>query len=139
MTIKARNSSIHSFINDPKIKVLLSTTGAGGLGLNLTVANRVIFIEPQWTFCITKQAECRVYRIGQEKEVYVHHLVVKNGVDDWVYKTGIKKMEDCMKWLDGNYDISGKTEELTAAFRLWVYGNNNIPHYTWFYMCRPGR
>lgn len=125
MSTKERNASIKSFINDPNVTVLLSSIGAGGIGLNLVAADEVIFFEPQWNFCLSEQAKCRIYRIGQTKEVYVTHLMVKNGVDDWIYKIGLKKLEECEKWLDGKYECSDKTQEQTDAFKRWVYGQEN--------------
>lgn len=48
---------------------------AGAVGLNLTVANHVILVDPWWNPAIEDQAIERVHRIGQKKQVYVTRLI----------------------------------------------------------------
>lgn len=58
---------IHRFNNDPSIDVLLLTTHVGGLGLNLTGADTVVFVEHDWNPMKDLQAMDRAHRIGQVK------------------------------------------------------------------------
>jgi SNF2 family DNA or RNA helicase len=51
------------------------------VGLNLTMASRVIMIDPWWNSASEQQAFCRVFRIGQNNETYMSRLCVKNTVD----------------------------------------------------------
>lgn len=53
------------FNNDPSIDVLLLTTHVGGLGLNLTGADTVVFVEHDWNPMKDLQAMDRAHRIGQ--------------------------------------------------------------------------
>lgn len=53
------------FNNDPSIDVLLLTTHVGGLGLNLTGADTVVFVEHDWNPMRDLQAMDRAHRIGQ--------------------------------------------------------------------------
>lgn len=55
------------FNNDPSIDVLLLTTHVGGLGLNLTGADTVVFVEHDWNPMKDLQAMDRAHRIGQVK------------------------------------------------------------------------
>jgi hypothetical protein len=50
--------------------------------LNLTVANRVYIIEPQWNPTVESQATGRVMRIGQQKQVHVTRYIVKNSIEE---------------------------------------------------------
>jgi len=57
------------------------TLGTGAVGLNLTVANRVHILEPQWNPSIEKQAIGRVMRLGQEKQVAIVRYIVEHTVE----------------------------------------------------------
>lgn len=58
------------FNNDPSIDVLLLTTHVGGLGLNLTGADTVVFVEHDWNPMRDLQAMDRAHRIGQVKHFF---------------------------------------------------------------------
>ncbi|KAF4522501.1 hypothetical protein B566_EDAN002586 [Ephemera danica] len=62
-----RHSVVSRFNSDPSIDVLLLTTQVGGLGLNLTGADTVIFVEHDWNPMKDLQAMDRAHRIGQKK------------------------------------------------------------------------
>ncbi|CAO3682707.1 unnamed protein product [Rhizopus microsporus] len=62
--------------------VLLISLRAGGVGLNLTCASRVIMMDPWWNFAIESQAIDRVHRLGQQKEVIVTRFIVKGTVEE---------------------------------------------------------
>ena len=71
MSRKARVREINRFKEDPDVGVFLMSLKAGALGLNLTVARRVILTDPWWNPATEDQATDRVYRIG--KSVFVVH------------------------------------------------------------------
>lgn len=58
-----------------QVPVFLVSLKAGGVGLNLTAADTVIHYDPWWNPAAEDQATDRAYRIGQDKPVFVHHLV----------------------------------------------------------------
>lgn len=62
--------------------IFLISLKAGGLGLNLTKANCVIHLDPWWNPAIEQQATDRAYRIGQEREVNVYHLISENTLEE---------------------------------------------------------
>ena len=86
-----RMDIVSTFNKDPSIDVLLSTTKVGGLGLNLTGADVVIFIEHAWNPFEDLQAMDRAHRIGQKKSVLVFRLVVPSGLDQNIMDTQISK------------------------------------------------
>ena len=55
---------------------------AGGVGLNLTAAQRVFLLDPWWNPAIEQQAMDRVHRIGQEHPVLVTRFIVKGTVEE---------------------------------------------------------
>merc|ERR1719288_89745 len=80
--VAQRHSIVSKFNNDPSIDVLLLTTSVGGLGLNLTGADTVIFVEHDWNPMKDLQAMDRAHRIGQKKVVNVYRLISKNTVEE---------------------------------------------------------
>ncbi|CAL3962427.1 unnamed protein product [Diplocarpon coronariae] len=77
-TAKQREETIAEFRDDPTIKIVVAGFKCGGLGLNLSFANRV---DVWWNVCIDNQAFGRVYRIGQNKGRYHVKIVLRNTVD----------------------------------------------------------
>ena len=61
--------------------VLLCSIGAGGVGITLTAANKVIFLDRSWSPATNLQAEDRLHRIGQENAVQVIDLIGQDTVD----------------------------------------------------------
>ena len=93
----SRHGIVSKFNHDPSIDVLLLTTKGtvrdllfwcwiwiivGGLGLNLTGADTVIFMEHDWNPQMDLQAMDRAHRIGQKKTVNVYRLITRNTVEE---------------------------------------------------------
>ena len=77
-----RQEIVNTFNGDPSIDCLLLTTSVGGLGLNLTGADTVIFVEHDWNPQKDIQAMDRAHRIGQKKVVNVHRLVTRGTLEE---------------------------------------------------------
>ena len=75
-----REEIIQDF-QDGKIKVLVMSIGAGGVGITLTRADTVVFLDRSWSPAINLQAEDRLHRIGQENAVQVIDLIAEDTVD----------------------------------------------------------
>ncbi|KAK5108984.1 hypothetical protein LTR62_007618 [Meristemomyces frigidus] len=78
-----RNLGIRMF-NDmaSEFRVMLISTKAGGLGLNLASASSVIFLDEDWNPQITLQAEARAHRIGQKEEVKIYKIITQGTVEE---------------------------------------------------------
>jgi TATA-binding protein-associated factor len=81
-----RYNVTHRFNSDPSIDILLLTTQIGGLGLNLTGADTVIFIEHDWNPQKDLQAMDRAHRIGQKKVVNVYRLITKRTIEEKIMR-----------------------------------------------------
>jgi TATA-binding protein-associated factor len=77
-----RQDIVNKFNSDPSIDCLLLTTSVGGLGLNLTGADTVIFVEHDWNPQKDLQAMDRAHRIGQKKVVNVYRLVTRGTLEE---------------------------------------------------------
>ncbi|CAH1116110.1 unnamed protein product [Phaedon cochleariae] len=86
-----RHSVVTRFNNDPSIDVLLLTTQVGGLGLNLTGADTVIFVEHDWNPMKDLQAMDRAHRIGQRKVVNVYRLITRATLEEKIM--GLQKFK----------------------------------------------
>lgn len=75
---------VKSFNSDPTIDVLLLTTHVGGLGLNLTSADTLVFMEHDWNPMRDHQAMDRAHRLGQRKVVNVHRLIMRGTLEEKV-------------------------------------------------------
>jgi SNF2 family DNA or RNA helicase len=69
MSFAARDKAILDFAEKEETKVLLASLKAGGIGLNLTMASKVIIIDLWWNESAEQQAFCRCFRIGQDRPV----------------------------------------------------------------------
>ncbi|MBR5968921.1 MAG: DEAD/DEAH box helicase [Lachnospiraceae bacterium] len=81
--VKTRAKLVDAF-NDPDtyIPYMVLSVKAAGVGLNLTAANHVIHFDRWWNPAVENQATDRAFRIGQEKNVFVHKLVSEGTIEE---------------------------------------------------------
>ncbi|EPS58874.1 chromatin remodeling complex subunit, partial [Genlisea aurea] len=75
---------VKAFNSDPTIDALLLTTHVGGLGLNLTSADTLVFMEHDWNPMRDHQAMDRAHRLGQRNVVNVHRLIMRGTLEEKV-------------------------------------------------------
>ena len=80
-----RQDYIDAFQNDPNVRLFVGSIRAAGVGITLTAASDVAFIETGWTPADQDQAEDRLHRIGQRGSVTAWYFISPNTVDEWVY------------------------------------------------------
>lgn len=79
-----RAAVVQRFDRDTDVRVLLSTTAVGGLGLNLTAADTVIFFDSDWNPWVDMQAADRAHRLGQRRAVSVYRLLARHTIEEHV-------------------------------------------------------
>ncbi|KAF8457901.1 P-loop containing nucleoside triphosphate hydrolase protein, partial [Kalaharituber pfeilii] len=77
-----RQKVLRRFREESGIMVLLMTTGAGAVGLNLTIASRVHLLEPQWNPMVEGQAIGRVARLGQTQPVFIYRYIMAGTIEE---------------------------------------------------------
>jgi SWI/SNF-related matrix-associated actin-dependent regulator of chromatin subfamily A member 5 len=104
-----RNLGIRMF-NDLKseYRVMLISTRAGGLGINLATASDVVLLDQDWNPQITLQAEARAHRIGQKNPVTVYKLVSQGTVEEQMMGRIQKKLYLSAKVTEAMEDIHTK-------------------------------
>ena len=71
--VHLRNDIVVNFnLMSSKEKVLLLSLTVGGVGLNLVGANHLILLDPHWNPQLEAQAQDRIYRLGQQKDVFIY-------------------------------------------------------------------
>lgn len=88
-----RQAVVDDFNSSPSQFVFLISTKAGGVGLNITSANKVVIFDPNWNPSYDLQAQDRAYRIGQTRDVEVFRLVSAGTVEEIVYARQIYKQQ----------------------------------------------
>ena len=89
--IKDRQNLVDEFNRDPDLHVFFLTTKVGGLGINLTGANRVIIYDPDWNPSTDVQARERAWRLGQKREVEIYRLMTAGTIEEKIYHRQIFK------------------------------------------------
>jgi DNA excision repair protein ERCC-6 len=89
--IGIRQTIVDEFNNNKSIDVFLLTTRVGGLGINLTGADRVIIFDPDWNPSTDIQARERAWRLGQKREVTIYRLMTSGTIEEKIYHRQIFK------------------------------------------------
>ncbi|TKA22606.1 hypothetical protein B0A50_08295 [Salinomyces thailandicus] len=93
MSYPDRQTAVDDFNSDEGQFVFLISTKAGGVGLNITSANKVVVVDPNWNPAYDLQAQDRAYRIGQTRDVEVFRLISRGTVEEIVYARQIYKQQ----------------------------------------------
>jgi DNA excision repair protein ERCC-6 len=89
--VAARQRLVDNFNTDHSYYGMLMTTRTGGVGLNLTGADRIILYDPDWNPQTDAQARERAWRFGQEREVTIYRLIAAGTVEEKIYQRQIFK------------------------------------------------
>lgn len=90
--IDERQDMIDQFYADEEITVFLLSTKAGGAGINLACANKVVIFDSSFNPQDDIQAENRAHRVGQTREVEVIRLVTKGTIEEQIHALGQTKL-----------------------------------------------
>lgn len=91
--VEDRQMIVDRFNNDRRIFCFLASTRCGGIGINLTAADSVVFYDTDWNPAMDKQAQDRCHRIGQTKTVHIFRLITLNTIEENIFKKSLQKRE----------------------------------------------
>lgn len=114
----ARDSVVQTFQDDGEMKILLASLKAGGVGLNLTMASKVIIVDLWWNESVEAQAFCRCYRIGQNRDVEITRFVVKDTIDDDILAMQERKTQE----IDAALDSHKSARSLSVQDLVLLFG-----------------
>lgn len=89
--VAARMALVDQFNRDGAIFVFLLTTKVGGLGINLTGADRVLIYDPDWNPSTDMQARERAWRLGQSRPVTIYRMLTVGTIEEKIYHRQIFK------------------------------------------------
>lgn len=79
----------------------LLSSKAGGVGLNLTGANRLVMFDNDWNPAVDSQSLARIHRDGQTKPVFVYRLITKGCIDEKILQRQVIKQDLANTFVDG--------------------------------------
>ncbi|XP_034942054.1 helicase domino isoform X2 [Chelonus insularis] len=89
--VDQRQILMERFNNDKRIFCFILSTRSGGVGVNLTGADTVIFYDSDWNPTMDAQAQDRCHRIGQTRDVHIYRLVSEKTVEENILKKANQK------------------------------------------------
>jgi superfamily II DNA/RNA helicase len=94
--VEQRQRVVERFNRDERVFCFISSTRSGGLGLNLTGADTVIFYDTDWNPSMDKQAQDRCHRIGQTHTVHIYRLITSYTIEENILRKSLqkRKLED---------------------------------------------
>ncbi|KAH8833687.1 DNA repair protein, SNF2 family [Flagelloscypha sp. PMI_526] len=106
MSIPKRQKLVDSFNNPdgPEFVFLLSSK-AGGCGINLIGANRLVLFDPDWNPAADQQALARVWRDGQKKECFVYRFISKGTIEEKIFQRQASKQALSSSVVDEKEDV----------------------------------
>ncbi|PGH28564.1 DNA helicase INO80 [[Emmonsia] crescens] len=127
--LEDRRDTVMDFQQRPEIFVFLLSTRAGGLGINLTAADTVIFYDSDWNPTIDSQAMDRAHRLGQTKQVTVYRLITRGTIEERIRKRALQKEEVQRVVISGGsgggVDFNTRSREnRTKDIAMWLADDN---------------
>lgn len=115
-----RQNMVDTFQSDQGPPIQLISLRAGGTGLNLTAASRVVHYDRWWNPAVEDQATDRSWRIGQDKTVFVHKLVCRGTLEERIDSLLSEKraLADAVVGTDESWLTELSTDELRELLQL---------------------
>ena len=135
MKYEDRAKTVDDFNSDPDQFVFLISTKAGGVGLNITSANKVVVVDPNWNPAYDLQAQDRAYRIGQVRDVEVFRLVSAGTIEEIVYARQIYKQQQAnigytasteRRYFKGVQENKDQKGEIFGLANLFSFNSENL-------------
>lgn len=117
--VKNRQDIVNDF-NDPSNshRILLLSLTAGGVGLNLIGANHLILLDLHWNPQLEAQAQDRIYRVGQKKNVIIYKIVCVDTVEQRIKALQDRKLELADGVLTGKVSTKLTIDDLKGLFGM---------------------
>jgi len=123
MTVNKRQKLVDKF-NDPEGSetVFLLSSKAGGCGINLIGANRLVLFDPDWNPAADQQALARVWRDGQKKDCFVYRFIATGSIEEKIFQRQSHKQALSSCVVDATEDVE-RHFSLDSLRELFMYND----------------
>ena len=114
-----KQAAVDAFQNNPAVQLIICSIKAAGVGLTLTAASNVAFVELAWTYADCCQCEDRAHRIGQKDNVTCYYLLGRGTIDQTIYSLIHQKKSIAAEIMNSDDDIPTDEmyfDELVSSF-----------------------
>ncbi|CAF1506271.1 unnamed protein product [Rotaria magnacalcarata] len=121
MSIKKRGKIVDSFNNPESADfIFMLSSKAGGCGLNLIGANRLVMFDPDWNPANDDQAMARVWRDGQKKQCFIYRLISTGTLEEKIFQRQAHKkaLSSCVVDQEEDVERHFTADELRDLFRI---------------------
>ncbi|CBQ69891.1 related to SWR1-DEAH-box protein, putative RNA helicase [Sporisorium reilianum SRZ2] len=102
--VEQRQALTEKFNRDLRISAFILSTRSGGLGINLTGADTVLFYDLDWNAAIEAQCMDRAHRIGQTRDVHIYRFVTEHTIEEnMLRKANQKRLLDSVVIQQGEF------------------------------------
>eukprot|EP00941_MAST-03F_sp_MAST-3F-sp1_P004239 g4239.t1 len=121
--VEERQRLMDRFNADKKLFAFILSTRSGGMGINLTGADTVIFYDSDWNPAMDAQAQDRAHRIGQTRDVHIYRMVTEHTVEENILmKANQKRHLQQLSVEDGSFntkffDVPGEEVSVTDLLK----------------------
>jgi DNA repair and recombination RAD54-like protein len=124
-TSASKRKKLVDTFNDPKSNsfAFLLSSKAGGCGLNLIGANRLVLFDPDWNPATDKQAAARVWREGQKKKCFVYRFVTTGTLEEKIFQRQLSK-EGLQSIVDDKEEVNSLSSK--DLKRLFVFKKTTV-------------
>jgi SNF2 family DNA or RNA helicase len=123
MTLEEKQEAIRQFRENDSIRVCYLSLTSSAEGIDLTVANKMIFLDMWWNEAKMIQASDRIHRIGQKRDVQIYILQITSSIEEDIYKMAKCKgqLSNILtrSWKGCNYEVS-MIENIIKSLRMEV-------------------
>ncbi|PYI08997.1 SNF2 family helicase [Aspergillus sclerotiicarbonarius CBS 121057] len=128
--LAAREENMRVFSDkEGQVRVLIASLKAGGIGIDLSAANKCILVDLWWNEAIQEQAFCRLFRIGQESTVQFVKLIVESSIDDYLLDLQTRKSAEIRSTMGEDVLKNRDTiEDLLRVFAHVEKDSNGVFH-----------
>lgn len=98
---KERQQAVDRLQTDPAVRCFIGNIQAAGVGITLTAASDLLFVESSWVPAENEQAAQRIHRIGQAEPCLVRFAMIAGSIDEDIQRAVSRKMESIAKVVDG--------------------------------------
>ena len=119
-----KQAAVDAFQNNPAVQLIICSIKAAGVGLTLTAASDVAFVELAWTYADCCQCEDRAHRIGQKDNVTCYYLLAKGTIDTVVYRLIQDKKNVANQIMNSDDDIP--TDEIYFEQLVNLFTNGTV-------------